>query len=486
MEKHDVGTIKTFIKLAKDTYGKQIKEFYDTKRAYHIDGLIFTPEGEYYKVAVKQRKNKYESIYYSTTISFKWKPLDQLTIDFYLMKHASKKDTYMLCSGVDATTFKHLQLSFFEGYKAPEAPNSHRYFPIQFEPSDGGFNVQWMPSKDDLALCNVDCKTFDGMVGEFTFADKRGKLDKPKLLRLRTDRVHDITKGEYYGNALRYAELIWHSINYPLTIDALCKPSDVGYFASDDNGWFKAQRSFNSFVKSYLLETYLYTQTKSKARIMDLMAGRGQDLSQRKYNFRVKRKEATANIHIKRADFEESSETNIKALKIPAGSVDSSIINFGLHYICHNAGPDQLDPLTEFAKFNAHYLKPGARLMITAYNGEDIFKLLTAAPEWSLNENGRIKYSINRTFSSDVLTDNDQAIDVLLPFSGAMYYREYLVNYDYVQKVFEANHFKLVKTDGFGSLLRSYKKQNARGYNSMTTEDREYVSLYGYMIFERV
>ncbi|KAL4123621.1 hypothetical protein PRIC2_009472 [Phytophthora ramorum] len=185
MEKHDVGTIKTFIKLAKDTYGKQIKEFYDTKRAYHIDGLIFTPEGEYYKVAVKQRKNKYESIYYSTTISFKWKPLDQLTIDFYLMKHASKKDTYM-------------------------------------------------------------------------------------------------------------------------------------------------------------------------------------------------------------------------------------------------------------------------------------------------------------TFSSDVLTDNDQAIDVLLPFSGAMYYREYLVNYDYVQKVFEANHFKLVKTDGFGSLLRSYKKQNARGYNSMTTEDREYVSLYGYMIFERV
>ncbi|KAL4168056.1 hypothetical protein KRP22_011461 [Phytophthora ramorum] len=60
------------------------------------------------------------------------------------------------------------------------------------------------------------------------------------------------------------------------------------------------------------------------------------------------------------------------------------------------------------------------------------------------------------------------------------------LNYDYVQKVFEANHFKLVKTDGFGSLLRSYKKQNARGYNSMTTEDREYVSLYGYMIFERV
>ncbi|KAH7468960.1 putative mRNA-capping enzyme [Phytophthora ramorum] len=174
MEKHDVGTIKTFIKLAKDTYGKQIKEFYDIKRAYHIDGLIFTPEGEYYKVAVKQRKNKYERIYnsdYSTTVSFKWKPLDQLTIDFYLMKHASKKDTYI------------------------------------------------------------------------------------------------------------------------------------------------------------------------------------------------------------------------------------------------------------------------------------------------------IKYSIKRAFSSDELTDNDQAIDVLLPFSGAMYYREYLVNYDYVQKVFEANHFKLVKTDGFGSLLRSYKKQNARGYN---------------------
>jgi hypothetical protein len=512
MEKHDVGTTKTFVKLSKEAYGEQIKTFYDTKRAYHIDGLIFTPEGESYKLAVKQRRNKFERIYntdYSSTVSFKWKPLDQLTIDFYLMAHPTKKNTYTLCSGVDAGTFNRLKLSFFDGYKAPDTPNSHKYFPIQFESSDIEFDSQWSPSKDELALCGTDCSTLHGMVGEFTFADSKGRLNHPKLIRLRVDRVHDVAKGEYYGNALRYAELIWHSINYPLTIDALYKPTDIGYFAVDDNNWFKAQRNFNSFVKTYLLETYLFSQTKGNARIMDLMAGKGQDLSraidtgydeiilldrdtdalyellERKYNLRVKRKDATATVHIKRVDFEESSDANIKQLKIPAATVDSSMVNFGIHYLCHKAGPDQLDPLTEFAKLNAHYLKPGARFMVTAYNGEDVAKLLSGSEEWNLKENGRVKYSIKRAFSSNDLTDNDQAIDVLLPFSAGTYYREYLVNYDHVQRVFEANGFKLVKTDGFGSLLRAYKKQNARGYGFMTTEDRAYVALYGYMIFER-
>ncbi len=513
MEKYEVGTTKTFVKLSKTDYGTQIKEFYDMKRSYEIDGLIFTPEGEFYKTAVKQRKNKYDRIYntdYASTISFKWKPLDQLTIDFYFMANPAKtKNEYILCSGVDSNTVRRLQLNFFDGYKAPSTPNSHKYFPIQFNPSDGNFDYHWSPSKEDLALCPADCSSFDGLVGEFTFADSKGRLARPKLLRLRLDRVHDIAKGEYYGNALRYAELIWHSINYPLTIETLCKPLDIGYFAVDDNDWFKAQRGFNSFVKSYLLETYLFSQTKGKARIMDLMAGKGQDLGraidvgydeivlldrdtdalyellERKYNLRVKRKEASANIHIKRTDFEESAESNIKALKIAKASVDSSMVNFGIHYICHEAGPSKIDPLLEFIKFNAFYLKEGGRIMITAFNGEDVFKALANNDEWSLKENGRIKYSIKRAFSSSELTDNDQAIDVLLPFSGTEYYREYLVNYDYVQKLFESNGFKLIKTDGFESLLRAYKKQNARGYNAMTAEDREYVALYGYMIFER-
>lgn len=508
MEKYELGSVKSFVKLTKEGYAKQIKDLYKEKRSYHIDGVIFTPEGVEYKTASKQKRSKHERIFntdYSSTISFKWKPLEQLTIDFYLMAHPTKKNTYVLCSGVDANTFKLLKLEFFDGYKAPHSPRAYQYFPIQFEPYDGDFQNIWSPSKDDLK----GHTSLDGMVGEFAFADSKGLLDSPKLLRLREDRVQDIAKGEYYGNALRYAELIWHSVKHPLTIEAMSDPSDVGYFADDNNDWYQAQRHFNSFVKTHLLETYLFTKTTGPSRIMDIAAGKGQDLArsidvgfdevilmdrdtdalyemlERKYNLRVKRKGAQANIHIKKLDLEESSADNIKTLKLPAESADAVMINFAIHYIAHSANANKVEPLVEFAKLCAFYLKSGSRLLLTAFNGEDIFKTLEGKDEWSVRENGQVKYSIKREFSSTELTNQDQAIGVMLPFSAGQYYREYLVNYDYIQKVFEKEGLKLVRQDSFGSLLRAYRKQNSKGFNSLSEGDKEYVSLYGYMIFEK-
>ena len=512
MKKYELGTVKEFIKLTKDGFSDQIKAFYKKKRSYHIDGLIFTPEGMYFKEATKLKKTKYDRVFntdYSSTVSFKWKPLDQLTIDFYLMAHPTKKNSYVLCSGVDNKTFGMLQMKFFDGYKSPDSPNSHKYFPVQFNPYDGDFDNVWSPSEVEQALCFGDCKDLDGQVGEFAFADSTGLLEKPKMIRLRGDRIQDIAKGEYYGNALRYAELIWHSIKYPLTIDTMCEPTGIGYFADDDNDLYKAQRHFNSFVKTQLMETYLYPKTKGKARMMDIACGKGQDIAraidigfeeiialdkdidaiyellERKYNLRVKRKGASANIHIKQLDLESSSDEIIKSLKIEPESVDAANCSFAIHYICHSASIGKKDPITEFAKMTSHYLKSGGRIMITAFNGTDVFNALQGKDQWTLIENDNVKYSIKRDFTSEVMTANDQKISVLLPFSGGNYYTEFLVNYDHLQSVFEANGFQLVKTDGFGSLLRSYKKENPKGYHALSSVDKEWVSLYGYLIFEK-
>lgn len=512
MEKYELGDVKTFIKLSKETFAKQLTEFYNMKRAYHIDGLIFTPEGTYHRDAMAKKKNKFERIFntnYVNTVSFKWKPLDQLTIDFYLMTHPKKKGSYILCSGVDKKTFDRLQMSFFDGYKSIDTPNAHQYFPIQFESSHTDFNYEWTPSDEEKSICELDeeCHTLNGMVGEFKFATDNKLLDKPQLIRLRTDRVQDIAKGEYYGNNIRYAELIYHSIQNPLTIEAMCDGNGAGYFA-DTNDWYKEQRSFNSFVKTYLMETYLYPTTQ-KARLMDIACGRGQDLARtielgfdevvlmdkdvdalyelldRKYDLRIKRKGASANIHIKQLDLEQSSDHNIKSLKLPAESSDHAMINFALHYICYAAGPNKIDPLTEFAKLCSYYLKSKGCLMITTFNGADVFELLTDKEEWSLKENNQTKYSIKKAFSSTVMTNNNQAIDVLLPFSAGAYYREYLVNYEHVQNIFEANGFKMIASDNFGSLLRLYKTQNRVGYTKLTDADKEYVNLYSYMIFQK-
>ena len=512
MTKYELGTVKEFVKLTKNGFADQIQSFYAKKRSYHIDGIIFTPEGMYFKEAAKLKKTKYERVFntdYSSTISFKWKPLDQLTIDFYLMAHPTKKNSYILCSGVDSRTFALLQMKFFDGYKSPESSNSHRYFPVQFDSYDDDFDNVWTPTKEEQELCSGECESLDGQVGEFAFADSKGLLDKPKMIRLRGDRVQDIARGEYFGNHIKYAEMIFHSVKYPLTIEAMCKPTDIGYFADDDNETYKAQRHFNSFVKTYLMETYLYPKTKGKARMMDIACGKGQDIARaidigfeeiialdkdvdalyelldRKYNLRVKRKGASANIHIKRLDLEDSSDEIIKSLKIEAESVDAANCSFAIHYICHSALVGKKDPITEFAKTAAYYLKSGGRIMLTAFNGKDVFDTLQDRSEWSLTENGHVKYSIKKEFTSEVMTENDQKISVLLPFSGGNYYSEYLVNYETIQSVFEANGFRLLKTDGFGSLLRSYKKANIKGYQSMSAIDKEYVGLYGYMIFER-
>lgn len=509
MDKYELGTTKEFIKLSQTTFGDQLKAFYEKKRSYHIDGIIFTPEGMFHREAVAQQKHKFDRIFntnYANTISFKWKPLDQLTIDFYLMQVS--KTAYALCSGIDMKTFKKLRLSFFNGYKPPPSPNAHQYFPIQFEPYDGNFDYMWTPTPEELKIIKEvpDFKSLDGMVGEFKFAENNKQLEKPELIRLRADREQDIAKGEYYGNNLKYAELIYHSIQYPLTIDDMCNGSG-GYFG-ETSDWYKPQRSFNSFVKTYLMETYLHPKSET-ARIMDFACGHGQDLARsvdigfdeivmmdkdvdaiydlldRKYDLRIKRKEGSANVHIKRIDLEESSDKTIKDLRIAPESADSAMINFALHYICHSAGPGQNNPVEEFAKLVGYYLKPQGRLMITAFNGKSIFDLLEGKDEWSATENSKIKYSIKKAYSSNSLTLNDQSIEVLLPFSGGEYYREYLVNYEYVQSVFEANGFKMIAADTFEPLLRSYKAQNKKQYEYLSSIDKEYVSLYGYMIFEK-
>jgi len=253
----------------------------------------------------------------------------------------------------------------------------------------------------------------------------------------------------------------------------------------------------------------MYLPAHKNSRLMDVAAGKGQDLAraielgyseivaldkdtdaltellERKYNLRVRTKNASASVFIKRIDLEDSAKDNIKNIKLTEASADNMMINFALHYICHSATTGKTDPITEFVNLCKFYLKPNGRVLITTFDGEDIYNKLKDTNEWSITENNRLKYSIKKNFSSDEMTNMDQSIDVLLPFSAGEYYQEYLVNYKYIQSVFEQNGFSVVNADSFESLLRVFKKQNNNGFKSLTAGDKEYVSLYGYMILEK-
>lgn len=513
---YKLGHTKKFVKLTKTGYKQQLEKFYEESQSkdYEIDGIIFTPEGSHYREVLKQ-KFKTNTEYYNT-ISFKWKPLEQSTIDFYLLEVNSAdakellkvsgqpKNTtdtvYALCSGVDIDTFKKLNLEFFQGYVAPESENSYQYFPIQFSPYDNPYMYIWTSKETDLG----------GRVAEFKFVDLHGNLlKKPEIIRMRDDRVVDVRKGEYFGNALRYSELIWHSIKYPLTFEMLGYDiKDVsGYFQSESDEGYFAQRAFNSFVKNELMDIYFQPLIKAgEASIVDLMCGKGQDLArmldagfseitmidrdidaiyellQRKYNLRIKRKGASAKVHIRQVDFEESVDNILNTVDLPQG-VSAGMVNFGIHYLAHDHAANHSDlPLNEFFKLVNYMLKPKGKFIITCFDGKRIFELLQGTDEWTTENK---KYSIKRAYSSNELTDLNQPIDVLLPFSGGSYYREYLVNFAFLETIMVSHGFKVIATESFSSLFRQFKKNNPKVYNQLDTSDREYISLYSYLVIEK-
>ena len=516
LQHYKLGRTKTFIKLTKDKYQQQLESFYEKALAseYEIDGIIFTPEGLHYKEAAKQ-KIRTNTEYYNT-ISFKWKPLEQSTIDFYMMAvdptqakvlrkaagqpFASSEQLYALCSGVDIITFKKLNLEFFDGYVAPESENSAQYFPIQFAPYDNPWMYLWSSKETDLG----------GRVAEFKFVDASGTmLKKPEIVRMRDDRSNDVRKGEYFGNALRYSELIWHSIKHPLTFEMLgLAPSDIGgYFAANSENDYFAQRAFNSFVKAELIKTYLKPATKGNTgSIIDLGAGKGQELArlidlgfdnitmadrdidalyellQRKYNLRLKTKDASASVHIRQIDFENAYEDTIASVELPK-QLDASMMNFAIHYLCHDKTEHNKNlPISDLFKLVDHTLKSKGRFLITCFDGQMIFNILQERTEWSSESK---KYSIKKAYTSDVLTDLNQAIDVLLPFSGGSYYREYLVNMKFLETVANDHGFQLIANESFSTMLQQFKKNNSKVYSQLDDNDKEYVSLYSYAVFEK-
>ncbi len=512
MTRLGIGQTKEFVKLTKDGYKEQLNAFYSKAKArdYEIDGIIFTPEGKSFRELPKREYVKFNTEYFNT-VSYKWKPVEQSTIDFYLMKVEgdaakrlrkqagldvnSKEHTYALCSGVDNISFKKLNLQFFDGYVAPVSENSFQYFPIQFSPFDKPYMFIWSSPKADLG----------GRVAEFKFLNKdQTFLETPQIIRMRDDRTNDIRKGEYFGNALKYSELIWHSIKHPLTFEMLGLSSDQlgGYFAvNSDNDYF-AQRAFNSFIKGELMKEYL-----SPPSIVDLMCGKGQDMARsidmgftqitmidrdidalyellhRKYNLRLKTPDASASIHIRQVDFEQSYEDIIASTDLPS-KVSSVMLNFGIHYLAHDKTENNKNlPLNGLFKLVASMLEVGGRFLITCFDGQTVFNLLQGKQEWNTEDN---KYSIKKAFTSNEFAKLNQAIDVKLPFSGSAYYREFLVNVSFLEELASKNGFKLLINNSFSSYFDHFKQHNNKIYKQMTPSDKEWTSIYSYIVFERI
>lgn len=479
-----------------DNYGAEISEMWKNAQEsdrYEVDGIIFTPKNEPY------RKMK----------SWKWKPLDFMSIDF-LVKEAPSNlvgvnpytpkpgHTMMfLFSGISKQLYDKLRLTPVSGYKKlfPHQ-NMYKNFPIQFCPSDEPFAyIYYHPNDSKFPKEDV----LDN-VCEF----RRVDLDKePKwdMMRVRTDRKMELDRGNYFGNGFYIAEYTWQNYQNPLKFEDLIISStefmDRGYFKEEKSKIYKSVTAFNSFVKCKLLSKFGKSDW-----LVDLAAGRGQDmfrvsdagiknalfidndaqalseLVSRKHDFQRGIKRLNTRIYTKLVDLTADSRTTIKALKqigIPVGSIDVVMCNFAIHYLIGT--PDNTRNLINLV---SALLKPGGHFFFTAFNGERIFDLLKEKGAWEIREGEVLKYRIVKKYVGEKIEPTGQQIDVLLPFSGGKYYTEYLVNFKYLLNEFSANGFAVEKKGDFGSFLPLFKTEVARLYKGISKDDTEFLNLYSY------
>lgn len=491
-----VGQIKEFIRLSEKNYNKEIYEFYESIKHKNIDGLIFTPTSDVqYKVFNQGYPVKFLNKNYKNMYCYKWKPAEQITIDFYIKKSNQyddncKTNNYVLFSGINRKNFERNNMQLIDGYvdMIPEKYHNLQYFPIQFYTLDNPKLYEFCSKDNDL----------DGKIGEFNYINNEWNL-----VKIRTDRDVELERGEYYGNNYDIALVTWDMINNPMDIDDFKNDSlvlDNNYFKTNDNSFYLAQRNFNSFVKTYILQLILdknFSHKVYKNWVVDLACGKGQDLFRISnmgfknglfidndkaalYEFNERKKglsnKISMKISTKQIDLANTNYNDIidSLNMIRLNQANLVICNLAIHYFIETN-----EMIDNFVSLINELINKNGIVIITCFDGAKIFELLSEASEYDLYENDVKKYSIIKDYKSNSLQSSGQKIKVLLPFSGkGEYYSEYLVNTEYLDELFESKGFIKNRSYSFDSLFDQYKN-----IDQLSEQDKEYVGLYKYMIY---
>jgi len=455
--------IKTILKNTPENINKLTHEI----KTYETDGLIFIDP--------------------STGISYKWKPVNKSTIDFLIKKIPAqllgkepyiKKNglnTYVLMVGITYQDFEKYMIGFMPQYNKI-IPITGKYFPIQFSPPNCPYCHVYY-SKDEL----------DGQIGEFLWNEN----EEWELIKIREDRVREASKGTYFGNNYAIAEEIWMYLSAPISIDFLMTPSLTQYFKKSDP-MLLPQRNYNRFVRHYLYEQY------KGDNIIDLASGQGQGLNAIMSNYkqalmididadalvelrRRVRESTTTNktrIFTQQLDLNDDFRKNlIKLKKINFPNVKTIVCHFAIHYMLSS------DTLAKnFLCFINNLSVKDTNFIFTAYDGKKIFAL---PDNFEIKNGSRIKYKIVKKYKSNKLENTGQKIDVLLPFSDGELYEENLVNIDYITKLMRQLKFKLVMNRPFSHLFEQYKAHNKSKYDELSDDDKKYLDLYSFVVYQK-
>ena len=265
---------------------------------YETDGLIFTP----CNTGVASNKVGVAGPLHKVTwdMSFKWKPLNQNTIDFLITTKKNKNGTdavgNIFENGVDNMKSEQLQqyktiilrVGYDErkhGYINPcaaviddklphagEVDTSEGYKPVPFYPTnpyDPDTSVCNIPLREDqngvLQMFSSQDEIFDDeTIVEFSYDASRPKHWRWVAERVRYDKTSEYKRGiKNYGNAYHVANSNWYSIHNPITLEMITTGQNIPDELADDDVYYnkssgdnktRSMRDFhNLFVKKMLI-----------------------------------------------------------------------------------------------------------------------------------------------------------------------------------------------------------------------------------------
>jgi hypothetical protein len=532
------ATCKQYVRLTADNASGlelEIRGFYEAERAYATDGLIFVEPGKPYD---ETNNYKWKSAH-DNTIDFlaRRAPSAVLGKEPFIDKQGHK--LYLLFVGVNPEMREALGLQWCPGYAdlfgaprgghARDDANTGSYVPIQFAPSDAPLAYLYQhPTASPLG--EIDGAIVEGRcAGGCLAAGGGSSLVAWEMIRVREDRRRELLSKRYYGNDFRTAELIWLNYVDPFPVEQLWAGAALGYFQRSKDGIYRAQTAFISFVKTRRITGLL----AHAAVVVDLGIGKGQDLGRyfeagvqnlfavdqdraalselvrRKYNISSKhlakshpgnpssvesasrrpRARLTTTVHVLATDLGASHATTLAKLAsvgLLGGTADAVVCNLAVHYFLRDS-----KTVRNFVDLARGAVKLNGRVIITALFGEAVHALflesgVATGSSWDVHEDGVLKYSLKRLYSSDALEASGQMIGVLLPFSDGGYYEEYLVNTKALVAEFEARGFRLDVSSGLDKNFSEFEARNRAVSVLLTPDDRRYLSLYGELVFARI
>ena len=504
---------------------------------YETDGLIFTPA--YLGVGSNKRGETTKPQKRTWDYSFKWKPIEQNTIDFLV---TIQRDTdgreqikSMFESGTDMGTATQitqyktaiLRVGFDEaihGYINPCLDVINGKLPVQKEQDedDGYRPVQFYPSNptdNQAGICNLLLESAeagekvlftearqvieDNMIVEFRYEVNRPQGWKWVPLRVRYDKTADLRSGgKNYGNAYHVANSNWHTIHNPITVEMISTGLNIPNELGDDDVYYNlvvgstSTRSLRDFHNLYVKRKLILSTAHKGGTLIDLSVGKGGDLPKwiaakqrfvfgidisqdnienrldgvcaRYLNYTKKFNkmpgglfvtgDSSVNIRSTDAIITDKGKRITKAVfgegpkdakelgagvykyyGIGASGFDVCSIQFAIHYMFENpkAFNNLLRNVSEVTKVGGYFIG-------TCYDGNSVFSMLENKQVNEsvdlYDENGAKIWEITKRYTANIFKPDvsslGYAVDVYQESINKSF-REYLVNFEYLDRMIE-------------------------------------------------